>query len=365
VWKPVNRKTQGERKMDPREIGNLFMIGFYGTRFDGEVRDLIEELNPCGVILFSRNIEDPIQTAELNRDVQSHALTQRGPGLFIGVDQEGGRVRRLQEPFEIFPPALQLASSDAPEDAVREFARVTAHEIRLSGFNVDFTPVLDVLDRAEDLSSSVIGDRSYGSDPVTVSRLGRIVIETMRSGGIIPCGKHYPGHGGTLRDSHVELPVDERSGDEIRRRDLVPFRDAVNMSVEMIMTAHILYPALDPLLPATLSPSIIGGMLRETLQYRGVVVTDDLDMAAVAAHFPIEDCARKALNAGVDILLVCNSPEKAFSARSNLVQAVKDSAISRNRIEESLLRIRHLKSGYAASLKPCDPAETRQYFAQA
>jgi beta-N-acetylhexosaminidase len=358
----VNQKLSCETKMDPREIGNLFMIGFYGTRFDGEVRDLIEELNPCGVILFSRNIEDPVQTAELNRGVQNYAVKHRPQGFFIGVDQEGGRVRRLQAPFEVFPPALQLASSDAPEDGVRKFARVTAHEIRLSGFNVDFTPVLDVLDRAEDLSSSVIGDRSYGSDPDIVSRLGRIVIETMRSGGIIPCGKHYPGHGGTLRDSHVELPVDERSGDEIGRRDLVPFRDAVNMSVEMLMTAHILYPALDPVLPATLSPSIVDRMLRGIFRYRGVVVTDDLDMAAVAAHYPVEECAWKAINAGVDILLVCNSPEKALSARLALVQAVKDGAISRKRIEESLLRIQDLKSRYAESLKPCNPAQTRKYF---
>ncbi len=348
--------------MDPREIGNLFMVGFTGTRFDGAARELIDELNPCGVILFSRNIEAPIQTAQLNRDLQSHALKSHPSGLFIGVDQEGGRVRRLQGPFAVFPPALQLASSDAPEEAVREFAGVTAREMRLSGFNVDFTPVLDVLDREENLSSSVIGDRSYGYDPVIVSRLGGIVIETMRSYGVIPCGKHYPGHGGTLVDSHLELPVDDRSWNEIRSHDLVPFRDAVSMSVEMLMTAHILYPALDSALPATLSASIISGILRGTMNYRGIVITDDLDMGAVAHHYTVEECALNALSAGVDILLVCNSPEKALSARSYLVQAVKDGAISRERLEESLLRIHSLKSRYAHSMKPCDPEATREYF---
>jgi beta-N-acetylhexosaminidase len=344
------------------DIGNLFMVGFHGTRFDGEARELIDELNPCGVILFSRNILDPVQTAELNRDVQSYALNNHRPGLFIGVDQEGGRVRRLREPFAVFPPALELASSDAPEEAVREFARVTTLEIRLAGFNVDFAPVLDVLDRTEDLSSSVIGDRSYGYDPAAVSRLGGIVIETMRSHGVIPCGKHFPGHGGTLVDSHLELPVDDRQWDEIRIRDLVPFRDAVNMNVEMLMTAHILYPALDPEFPATLSAPIIRGTLRETLHYHGVVITDDLDMAAVAHHFPIEECALKALSAGVDILLVCNSPEKALSARSSLAEVVKDGRISQGRIEESLRRIHRLKSRNAPSLKPCDPATVLEYF---
>ncbi len=225
--------------MDARKIGNLFVIGFNGTEFTSDVRDLIDELHPSGVILFSRNIVDPIQTAELNHDLQSHALSRWGHGIFIGVDQEGGRVRRLREPFHAFSPALKLASSQEPEEAVREFARVTAREARLVGFNLDFVPVLDVLKSEEIEMSSVIGDRSYGQDPSTVWLLGKLVIEGMRAGGIIPCAKHFPGHGGTCVDSHKDLPVDDRSLELMEGRDMIPFRNAADYQIEMMMTAHV------------------------------------------------------------------------------------------------------------------------------
>jgi beta-N-acetylhexosaminidase len=150
--------------MDTHEIGNLFVIGFKGTQFTPEVRDLMDSLRPSGVILFSRNIEDTAQTAQLNYDLQSHAQTEWGEGIFIGVDQEGGRVRRLRDPYREFPPALQLASSQQPEEAVREFARVTAHEIGLAGFNLDFVPVLDVLGRDEvDKTCFAPGQNSNGN----------------------------------------------------------------------------------------------------------------------------------------------------------------------------------------------------------
>ncbi len=268
--------------MDDRDIGNLFMVGFFGTRFDREVRDLIDELNPCGVILFSRNIEDPLQTAELNQALQRHALAGR-QGLFVGVDQEGGRVRRLRAPFTVFPSAWEMASSMAGHDAVREFARITAQELRLVGFNLDFVPVLDVVERPADVQGSVIGDRSYGADPETVSRFGAIVMETMRSHGVITCGKHFPGHGGTLVDSHKELPVDDRPAGLIHTRDLVPFAHAATLNADMLMTAHVLYTSLDPDRPATLSSDLIDGLLRRTMGFDGVVITDDLDMGAVRA----------------------------------------------------------------------------------
>ncbi len=190
--------------MDRRDIGNLFIIGFDGTEFSPELRSLLDDLNPSGVILFSRNIEDPVQVARLNHDFQRFGNKSRG--FFIGVDQEGGRVRRLREPFAFFPPALELVAGHEPEAAVRDFARTTAREIALVGFNLDFAPVLDVLSHPDELRSSVIGDRAYGFDPETVARFGGIVVEELRTNGIIPCCKHFPGHGGTQVDSHVDLP---------------------------------------------------------------------------------------------------------------------------------------------------------------
>jgi len=348
--------------LDPRDIGNLFMVGFQGTRLSPEVRELIDDLNPCGVILFSRNIEEPSQIAQLNSDLQHHRTNRRLDRLFIAVDQEGGRVRRLKEPFAVFPSALELASSENPEVAVEDFAKTTARELRLVGFNLDFAPVLDIVSQPQELATSVIGDRSYGADADSVSRFGSIVIETMRSQGVIPCGKHFPGHGGTSVDSHLDLPVDGRSLDAIKEADLIPFQAAANLNVEMIMTAHVLYPSLDAIYPATLSSPVIEGLLRGTMAYNGVIVTDDLDMAAVADRYSEGEAALKALLAGVTMLLICNHPEKAFQARARIEQAINDGEISQDRLRESLTRIHSLKALYSESMQPCEVSRVKEYF---
>lgn len=346
--------------MNRRDIGKLFIIGFEGSTLSNSLKALLEELNPSGVILFSRNIENPSQIARLNHDLQKFGRSSGG--FFIGVDQEGGRVRRLREPFTYFPPALEMVSGPHPEVALRDFARTTAREISLVGFNLDFTPVLDVLGQPDELHSSVIGDRSYGFDPEIVSSYGGILIQELRANGIIPCGKHFPGHGGTLVDSHVKLPVDSRERELIEHKDLVPFRKAVALDVEMLMTAHVLYPSLDPHLPATLSPAIIKGLLRESMSYEGIVITDDLDMGAVADRYSTEDCSLKAFSAGVDLLLVCKHPERALSARDRILRAIQDGEISPQRVEESLERIRRLKGKYARAMNPCFPEAVREYF---
>lgn len=349
--------------MDLRDIGKLFMVGFPGSAWSPELKDFLDDLNPCGVILFARNIETPEQTARLNREIQTHILKKSANGLFIGVDQEGGRVRRLKDPYTAFPPALELASAVDPQAAVREFATVTAREIRLVGFNTDFVPVMDVIAQTEDLASSVIGDRSYGFEPAIVSNLGRIVIECMRSEGVIPCCKHFPGHGGTSVDSHLELPVDQREAAVMERFDLAPFKSAVDMNIEMVMTAHVLFPAWDSTRPATLSPTIVEGLLRKRLGHRGLVVTDDLDMGAVAATYTPEESSFRAFAAGADILLICNSPAKALSARTALYEAFKSGEIPKTRFDESLTRIQLLKDRYASSMLPCDETAVREYFA--
>jgi len=348
--------------MDLKKLGSLFMVGFQGESFTPEVRDILDELSPCGLILFSRNIRDPFQLAELNRDLQVHALSGSSEGLFLGVDQEAGRVRRLKEPFTRFPPALRMAGSENPDAAVREFARVTARELRLVGFNVDFVPVLDVLASPATAETSVIGDRSFGPEPEEVSRLGAIVTEAMRAGGVVPCAKHFPGHGGTAVDSHVDLPVDERSPQAISTKDLAPFRSAIELNVEMIMTAHVLYKKLDPYLPATLSEQIIGNLLRREMGYMGVVITDDLDMGAVSASYSLEESTVRALQAGVDVLLVCHSVEKALVARSAILHALKAGDLAQERVEQALARIRNLKSAYRVSFSPCEAGEVRRYF---
>jgi len=348
--------------MDLRELGNLFVIGFHGAGLTSEVRDLLDQLNPAGVILFSRNVRDPAQVATLNHDLQVFAGKKMGSGVLIGVDQEGGRVRRLKEPFTVFPSALELAGSPAADQSVREFAEVTAREIRLVGFNLDFTPVLDVVPRTENRTGSVIGDRAFGSDAGSVARLGRIVIEAMRSSGVIACCKHFPGHGGTPVDSHVDLPIDDRDPHTLEGYDLVPFREAFRIGVEMTMTAHVVYPAIDPEFPATLSRNHITGSLRRRMGFNGVVITDDLDMGAVADRYSEEECGLQAFSAGADLLMFCKDPSKALSARDTIYRAWKDGDISTDRVGQSLARIRDLKGRYAASMAPCDVKSARDQF---
>ncbi|MEW6347536.1 MAG: beta-N-acetylhexosaminidase [Thermodesulfobacteriota bacterium] len=339
--------------MDVRELGGLFMVGFEGTRFDSELSDFLAELRPAGVILFARNVEDPRQVGLLNKSVQSHCLGTHGEGILIGVDQEGGRVRRLREPFTVFPAALELAASADPEQAVRGFARVTATELRLTGFNLDFAPVLDVVRDTVDVGNSVIGDRSFGANPDLVARLGLIVMETFADQGVISCCKHFPGHGGTSVDSHVDLPVDDRDAGSIETTDLLPFARAVRNHAPMLMTAHVRFPGLDPESCATFSPLIVRGLLREKLGYDGVVVTDDLDMGAVTNYFSPEEACLRAILAGSDMLLICNRPEKVLDCRTRLMEALRDGDLTEGRVRQALARIRRLKDRFRTSMIPC------------
>ncbi len=349
--------------MQERDLGKLFIVGFEGAEFSDELKDFLHELNPCGIIFFSRNILDPLQVATINNQLQSMAISILGDGLFIGLDQEGGRVKRLGRPFSEFPSALELASSADPVFSVGRFASVTATELRLAGFNLDFTPVLDVLPSVETPLGSVIGDRSYGKDPAVVSFLGRTVIEKMKGHGVITCGKHFPGHGGTVVDSHLSLPTDSRAFHELDIRDLVPFRDAIGAGLEMIMTAHVVHMSIDPVNPATFSSPVIMGLLRNIMDFGGVVITDDLDMGAVSALCSPEESALRAFEAGADILLMCNRPENALAARSLVFDSYRQGMFNIERLNASLMRIADLKRRYANSLAPCDVAKLKSYLA--
>ncbi len=339
-------------RMNNFSFGDLIIVGFHGTVFNNEIRELLDDLRPAGVILFTRNIVATAQVLRLNRSLQNYSLERLNRGLFIGVDQEGGRVARLSDPFTPILPALALAESQTPHVLVRNSVVTMAGELRAVGFNLDFAPVLDVLSHADDLSTTVIGDRSYGADPQIVSELGIIAIRSLRENGVIPCGKHFPGHGGTLVDSHKALPVDNRSIEEIDRHDLPPFATAIQHNIEMLMTAHVLYPNWDPGNVATVSHTILKDLLRHRMQFKGIVITDDLDMAAISAGNSIEDISIKALKAGADLLLFCNDPQKAFHARDAVVNAAQSGELSATELNKSLDRIATLKAQYASSFGP-------------
>ncbi len=336
-------------------LGYLLMVGIPGLSLDPPTREFLAEIKPNGVILFSRNIESPRQVAELNHSLQKYAESLDLDPFLISVDQEGGRVRRLKRPFSIFPSSWEMANKSDPESSVREFARQTATELRSVGFNLDFVPVLDIVSEEVDLRSTVIGDRSFGKDPDQVAHLGNIVITEMRSLGIIPCAKHFPGHGATIVDSHFDLPVDERPSEAIKRRDLIPFQKAVQNNVEMMMTAHVLFTHLDAKYPATMSEKILNELLRKNIGYDGVIITDDLDMGAVSKRYSTESCVIESFKAGADILLICNSQDKAIEALASLKSARHDGRISSDKVLISVERIRRLKKEFANSMTPCDP----------
>lgn len=331
-------------------IGQLLVAGFDGPAIPVELRALARAFDLGGVILFGRNVEAPDQVAELS--YEAAALGRDAPA-WVSVDQEGGRVARLKAPFTTWPPMVALGRS-GDDGLARRFARALATELGAVGITLDYAPVLDV---DTNPSNPVIGDRALGADAAVVARLGQMVIETLQQEGIAACGKHFPGHGDTRADSHHELPLVEQPPERLREVELVPFEAAVRCGVAMMMTAHVLYPALDDRYPATLSPRIVTGMLRGELGFEGLVVTDDLEMRSISAARPVPDAAVKALEAGCDMLLVCGpDTDRQVAVLEAVIHAAEDGRLRPERIETSLARQRKTKERFLATRRPARPA---------
>lgn len=330
-----------------REIGQLLIGSLPGRTIPAELRSLAREFQLGGVILFSRNIEAPEQVAELSVDLQSLAVDSP---LWVSVDQEGGRVARLRAPFTEWPPMATLGRSGDPSLALR-FAGALAVELRAVGVTLDYAPVLDIHTNPK---NPVIGDRALSEDAATVARLGRAIIEGLQGHGVAACGKHFPGHGDTSADSHKELPLVEHPPDRIRRVECVPFREAVAAQVAFMMTAHVLVPSLDDTKPATLSPTIVRGMLREELGYEGVILSDDLEMEALAQSYSPAESAVEAIAAGCDGVLVCRALttdrgrdiDVQVEVLEAIVHAVEDGRIPYGRVEDALKRQRAAKERF-------------------
>ncbi len=322
-------------------VGQLLMVGIPHPTLDSETRETLHDLRPGGIILFGRNYTDPETLQTLCADL--HGLQPDNP-ICIALDHEGGRVHRLAPPFTHFPPALRLGETDSSQLAY-EVGCALGHELRSVGIDLDFAPVLDVFTNPH---NTVIGDRAFGSDPQQVARLGCALTRGLRQAGIIPCGKHFPGHGATMVDSHEDLPRDEREKDRIENVDLVPFQAAIAEQIELIMTAHVVYPAYDPEQPASLSSIVMHNLLRQDLGFQGLVVSDDLEMGAITRHSSVGDATVKALGAGADLVLICHSLERACSARNACQRALRLGTLSASRLQESRQRLLQLKQRFAA-----------------
>jgi beta-N-acetylhexosaminidase len=287
----------------------------------------------AGAILFKRNLTgDPRQAAELNATLRDTAPSDLPP--MIAVDQEGGRVARLGPPALVLPPMAQLAAA-SNEDFLRRVARAQAMELAAIGFTMNLAPVLDVNTRPD---NPVIGDRAFGTDPEGVARLAVAYAQGLESGGVLACGKHFPGHGDTTADSHLELPVVAHSLGRLESVELVPFRAAARARIAALMTAHVLCPSLDPNVPATLSRAVCTD-LRTSVDFQGILVSDDLEMKAISDRWGAGEAAVRAVDAGCDLLLVCESEVEQARAHDALVKRAAHDEAFRARCIEAARRV--------------------------
>jgi len=347
-------------KLDAK-IGRLFMAGIPGTTLDAETAALIRQYGLGGVILFSRNIVDPQQLAVLCNDLQDSAMKSHGIPLFISVDQEGGRVARLREPFTSFPGNTAIGEDPQPVDRAVEFARVTAEEMSLVGLNMDLAPVVDVL-RGE--PEKHLEGRTFGHDPGKVALLGRTVVTELQEKGVMATAKHFPGLGRTTLDPHRQLPTIHADYKEIEQVNLPPFIEAIAAGVSAIMSSHAIYPALDPDHPATLSRRILTGLLRETMGFKGLLITDDLEMGAIKKGWGVADGAVASFEAGADILLICQDQKMVLEAISMLKEKVIKGEIGLHRLQQSLDRIMKAKSEFFKKVEQVSLEKVCAYFGQ-
>ena len=336
------------RRLTPiQQVGQLLWIGFEGTNFTPALGRLLRDVQPGGVILFGRNLSPEARRLRALTDAVSRAVAIPP---FIALDQEGGRVSRLRG---LLGPTLTGAvlgsRRDAPA-AVRRHAEGTALALRTLGFNVNLAPVLD-LSRAE--ADNGIGDRAYGDDPLTVSRLAGIFAATHSRAGVAPVGKHFPGLGPAVGDTHAVLPVVRTPRAALLRRDLLPYR-RLRRALPMVMIGHACYPDIQDRddQPASLSAAVVTNLLRGTLDYRGLVLTDDLEMGAIDQTLGAGALAVAAFRAGSDGLMFCKAEERIRAAAATLLEATRDGRIEPARLRASLRRIAAAKRRFAARRRP-------------
>jgi beta-N-acetylhexosaminidase len=304
----------------------MLMIGFQGTEVDGPLARRVSEPMVRGVIWFSRNIVSPMQVARINAE-----LLAIRPDLIIAVDQEGGAVRRLKDGVSFVPPMREVTTVAE----AFHYGQVLASMLRPLDFTMNLAPVLDVDSNPD---NPIIGSRSFSPDPQRVSQLAIALMVGQRSGGLLSCGKHFPGHGDTTIDSHLALPRIDHGMERLREIELVPFHGAVMAGIEAIMTAHILLPALDSEHPATLSPEVLR-ILREDLGFTGAILSDDLEMHAVSKRYSMDNLIELGLESGIDLFLVCSDGDKQDEAIAALARAPA------GRLEESMARLGQLRPG--------------------
>ncbi|QLE51515.1 beta-N-acetylhexosaminidase [Nostoc sp. C057] len=325
-----------------KHFGNHLILGISGTTLSDDDKRVLSELKPIGVIFFAKNFLDgaPYQVwlesfKDLNSQIREYAERD---SMFMTVDHEGGRVIRTPMPITRFPHALLLRSH------AREVAKATATELKSLGINLSWAPVADVFSHPH---NPVIGPRAFGNTPEIAAKDARDYYLGLQESGILGCAKHFPGHGDTSKDSHIELPILDLTLEDLRLRELIPFKALIEVQIPLIMTAHILFPRIDADLPATLSQPILKTILREELGFQGVVVSDDLDMKAISDMFMKAGTVARSFHAGCDLFIVSrninsSSIERTYQIAEDFVDSLSKGSLDESVVEAARERIEKL-----------------------
>lgn len=331
---PISQKLE--------RFGHHLILGISGTTLSDDDKRALSELKPVGVIFFAKNFldgqpyEDWVESfKQLNDQIRKYAEREL---MFVTLDHEGGRVVRTPLPITRFPYALLWRSHS------REVAKATATELKSLGINLSWAPVADIFSHPE---NPVIGPRAFGNTPESAAQGAKDYYLGLQESGIVGCGKHFPGHGDTSKDSHIELPVLNLSLEDLRIRELIPFKTLIQAQIPLIMTAHILFPKIDPDVPATLSQTILKKILREELGFEGVVVSDDLDMKAVSDMFMKNGTVARSIHAGCDLFIVSrninsSSLERTYKIAEDFVDSLSNSSLDESVVDAAKNRIEKL-----------------------
>ena len=325
-------------------LGQRIGAGFEGYTVPEDMKNLIREYKVGNAILFRRNVQSYEQLKALCAELTDLIRTETGLDPFILIDEECGSVSRLSHITFPTPCAMAIGATKDPENAYR-IARMIGEQLRSAGVNFDMAPVLDCFTNQD---NSACGNRCFAPDPDEVALYGCRYIKGLEDAGVIACGKHFPGHGDTDVDSHLALPIVNKSIDEMKRVELKPFAAAVRAGIPAIMSAHVVFPAIEPdRVPSTVSRRVMTGLLREEMGFDGLILSDALEMKAVLDLFGIEDGTRRALDAGIDIGLICHSPQQAADALEHVMRCNREGRFSDENVNTHFERIAAYKRRYA------------------
>lgn len=340
--------------------GPLITMGIQGKALSDDEKKFIVSNQIGGVVLFTRNFDNPKQFHELCHAI--HSLRLKMPDktpLFLSVDMEGGRVQRFKEPFTVWPSLRKLGDLDNPTLSFL-FSQRMGQELRAFGINLNFAPCADIFSNPK---NTVIGDRSLGSDPEHVAKHVSAIVRGYIKSDVIACVKHFPGHGNTLIDSHEDLPNEVAELKRLEDFEMLPFKRAFKARVDMCMTSHILFKNVDPKYPASLSEIFVQKLMKEYCRFRGLVVTDDLDMGALRKHFSVEEIAVQAAKVGSDILLYCNEPLSPVKAIEALIGATGQGVLNKDELMTRIKKIQQFKKEKILNPDPISFEEAQKILA--